>query len=224
MIYEDGKASVPQAAPPVADDTPTSQSLPQSTAPRPASGSSYAVQSGVPTKRFDRPVPIGVSSINQTDVCAAGTLGCRCVDRAGNQYALSNCHVYGEENKGTIGDPVCQPSQLEVACDVRPNDVIGTLKDFHRIQFFSTPTAAGFEFAPINTMDAAVALCPVGMVDVRTPLVGYGIPSRSPQENLFIGMKVQKYGRTTVFTKGQVFSLNVESLINYGAAGYARFR
>ena len=48
------------------------------------------------TSRFDRPVPIGVST-GHPDI-TAGTIGCR-VNDGTNFYALSNNHVYADENK-----------------------------------------------------------------------------------------------------------------------------
>src|SRR5262249_19803396 len=54
--------------------------------------------------RFDRPVPIGVSTGNE-GVCAAGTIGAR-VTSGANVYALSNNHVYALENQAPIGSLV----------------------------------------------------------------------------------------------------------------------
>ena len=45
-----------------------------------------------PTARFERPVPIGVSTGNNTS-CSAGTIGARVTDGI-DVYALSNNHVY----------------------------------------------------------------------------------------------------------------------------------
>ncbi|MCH7984748.1 MAG: hypothetical protein IIC28_12350, partial [Chloroflexi bacterium] len=44
------------------------------------------------TARFDRPVPIGVST-GHPDI-TAGTIGARVFDGNGNLYALSNNHIY----------------------------------------------------------------------------------------------------------------------------------
>lgn len=188
-----------------------------------ASNNAFAAgQVGPPTRRFTRPVPIGISSFNQTDACASGTLGCRCRDQAGNQYVLSNNHVYAELNAGTIGDPLVQPSQGDNACAIVAADVIATLRDFQRFSFFTG--AASFPTAPVNIMDAAIGLSPIGQVDVATPLVGYGVPQRTPQESPFLGMAVQKCGRTTGFTKGKIRTLNAEAVVNYSGGQLARFR
>ena len=56
-----------------------------------------------PTARFVRPVPIGVSTGHPA--ITAGTIGCRVTDGTG-VYALSNNHVYADENGGRYGDAV----------------------------------------------------------------------------------------------------------------------
>ena len=49
-----------------------------------------------PASRWPRAVPIGVSTGHPA--ISAGTLGCRVKDGAGNVYALSNNHVYANQN------------------------------------------------------------------------------------------------------------------------------
>ena len=84
-----------------------------------------------PTTRFDRPVPIGVSTGHPN--ITAGTIGCRVVDSYGNVYALSNNHVYADENDAAINDNVLQPGVYDGGTD--PADAIGTLFDFEPIGF-----------------------------------------------------------------------------------------
>ncbi len=220
VTINNGKAELPGAPKPDTSATPAAQTATPSLATA-AVATPRAAQVGPPTRRFTRPVPIGVSAINQTDVCASGTLGCRCIGRDGKLYVLSNNHVLAKQNSGTLGDPICQPSQGDVICAIIPGDVIATLSDFQKLQFFTPITAVST--APVNIMVAAVAVTPLGMVDVTTPIEAYGIPARSPQENLFVGMGVQKQGRTSGFTKGKVFSINVEAVVKY-EPGFARFR
>lgn len=183
-------------------------------------------QAGPPTRRFNRPVPIGVSILNQNDQCAAGTLGCRCKAKDGRLFILSNNHVVSQQNAGLKNiDPICQPGPLDlpqpINCNIIPTDVIGTMTDFQIVGLY-TPAAA-FQTAPVNVMDAGVAVTPVGQVDVCTPIGGYGTPSRFPQENLYPGMPVMKYGRTTSFTRGKIVTLNSEVILAYSVA-FARFR
>ena len=54
-----------------------------------------------PKSKFDKPVPIGVSSSNENSVrtpyCFTGTLGARLTNNS-DVFALSNNHVYANEN------------------------------------------------------------------------------------------------------------------------------
>ncbi len=63
-----------------------------------------------PTARFDRPVPIGVSTGHP--VITAGTIRVRVTDGT-DVYALSNNHVYADENQAGIGDAVIQPGTFD---------------------------------------------------------------------------------------------------------------
>jgi len=168
-----------------------------------------------PTARFDRPVPIGVSTGHPA--ITAGTIGCRVTDAQGNVYALSNNHVYADENSASIGDAVIQPGTFDGG--LSPADDIGTLDAYIGIDF------AGGD----NTVDAAIAEIIIDNVDgVYTPRVGnatpddgYGIPSSTPTA-AELGQAVQKYGRTTSLTKGAITGIN--AIVNVGySSGTARF-
>ena len=164
-----------------------------------------------PTARFDRPVPIGVSTGNVGEI-SAGTIGCRVIDgdNGDNVYALSNNHVYALENTAPNGSSVLQPGRYDDNVDYEDN-VIGTLYAFEEIVF-----------GPLgrNTIDAAIALCE-GTLDNATPDGGYGIPSSDPV-SASIGQSVQKYGRTTGLTKGTVTAVNFNGNIGY-SSGTAYF-
>ena len=152
-----------------------------------------------PTARFDRPVPIGVSTGHPN--ITAGTIGCRVKDASGNVYALSNNHVYADENAASIGDAVIQPGRYDGGSS--PADDIGTLADFEPIDFAGT-----------NVMDAAIASTTTSLVGVATPSDGYGTPNSASVEAL-VNMNVQKYGRTTGLTKGAVDGVNATVYVNY---------
>lgn len=222
VTHKDGRAEVPVNPQPEPEAEPgTPPGAPSSLSAKVAAP--LVAQAGPPTRFFVRPVPIGVSIINQDDVCASGTLGCRCFNRAGQQFILSNNHVMGKMNAALVGDPICQPSTGDTfQCKKFPTAVIGNLTEFHTIRYFKT--AKDFSIAPVNTMDASIAACPLGQVDVQTPIGGYGIPARTPQENLYVGLDVQKYGRTSSYTKGKVYSVNTQAIVNYGTPGFARFQ
>jgi len=158
-----------------------------------------------PTTRFDRPVPIGVST-GHPDV-TAGTIGARVTDGS-NVYALSNNHVYANENNANIGDSVLQPGTYDGG--IVPDDSIGKLYAFVSISF-----------TDVNVVDAAIALSSIALLDNTTPPDGYGTP-KSTTADASIGMKVLKYGRTTGQTKGRVYAINVTVDVWYDS-GVARF-
>jgi hypothetical protein len=163
------------------------------------------------TARY-RPAPIGVST-GHPDI-TAGTICCR-VTKDGSVYALSNNHVFANENLAAISDSVLQPGAFDGGVD--PDDAIGTLVDFEPIAFCNpSPTNC-----PRNRMDAAIALSSVENLDRATLPDGYGTPRPDPA-GAFIGQRVKKYGRTTGLTKGRVLAVNATVNVGYGG-GTARF-
>ena len=94
-----------------------------------------------PTKRFTRPVPIGVSAGNLNDLqylypfCTAGTLGARLKGSNNQYYALSNNHVFAVQNLAQLGDPIVQPGQADNGCRSTTADQIGTLADYVPLKF-----------------------------------------------------------------------------------------
>ncbi|MFZ2146926.1 MAG: hypothetical protein WAV28_06875, partial [Sedimentisphaerales bacterium] len=72
-----------------------------------------------------------------------------------------------------------------------------------------------------NTIDAAIALSSTANLGTATPAGGYGIPS-SETATASVGLTVQKYGRTTSLTKGNITGTNVIVKVGY-SSGTARF-
>jgi hypothetical protein len=159
-----------------------------------------------PTSRWPRPVPIGVST-GHPDI-TAGTIGCRVTDGA-NVYALSNNHVYADENQASTGDAVIQPGTHDGGAS--PADDIGTLSAFEEIDFSGGA----------NTIDAAIALSSTAKLGNATPPDGYGTPT-STTIVAAINMPVKKYGRTTGQTSGKVYAVNATVNVGY-STGTARF-
>jgi len=156
-----------------------------------------------------RPVPIGVST-GHTGV-TAGTLGCR-VTQGCHKYALSNAHVFANENSGVVGDPILQPGPFDGGTN--PADVIATLFD-------SVPIVIGTSATVKNKVDAAIVATDETQVSMVTRSNGYGQPRTltvSPQ----VGLNVQKYGRTTALTHGYIDAINATINVGY-RAGTARF-
>ena len=145
------------------------------------------------TDRWERPVPIGVST-GHPDI-TAGTIGARVTDGV-NVYALSNNHVYANQTNAAIGDPALQPGPVDGGTS--PADDIGTLSDYEPILFDGSD----------NYMDAAIALSSTANLGNATPSDGYGTPG-SALVSATLNLPVQKYGRTTSLTTGTVSEINV---------------
>ncbi len=160
-----------------------------------------------PTDRWDRPVPTGVST-GHPDI-TAGTIGARVTDGT-NVYALSNNHVYADENQASIDDEVIQPGPYDGGSSL--DDVIGTLFEFEPIVFSTNAN---------NTIDAAIAESSIADLRKDTPSNGYGSP-KSAITSAAIWQSVQKYGRTSELTKGTITGINATINVGYGS-GVARF-
>ena len=163
-----------------------------------------------PKAGFPRPVPIGVST-GHPDI-TAGTIGARVTDGS-RIFALSNNHVFANNNGGKAGDNLLQPGVADGGRN--PDDALATLYDFEPIEF-----CTGF-ICPFNKLDAALALTSADNLGTETPRDGYGSP-RSQTMEATLGMKVQKYGRTTGHTVGRVTGINAVIDVDY-RTGKARF-
>ncbi len=152
-------------------------------------------------ERHPRPVPIGVSTGHPA--ITAGTLGAR-VTNGSSVWALSNNHVYADENRASVGDALIQPGTFDGGSS--PADNIGTLADYEPIVFSG---------ACVNVIDAAIAATTTALVGNSTPAgVGYGTP-RSTTIAPAVNMKVMKVGRTTGFTKGNITAVNATVNVGY---------
>jgi hypothetical protein len=157
------------------------------------------------TARFDRPVPIGVSTGNAGE-CFAGTIGAR-VKAGADVYALSNNHVYALENTAANGSAVLQPGRYDSGCTYDPANEIGTLYDYEPIVFSTTAN---------NVIDAAIALSSTDNLGNATPSDGYGTP-RSAAVTAALDEPVQKYGRSTALTKGIIIGINATVNVGYSS-------
>ncbi len=154
-----------------------------------------------PTERMPRPVPIGVSAGHPS--ITAGTIGARVRDSVGNLYALSNNHVFANSNDAKIKrDVVIQPSSLDSGS--AQTDQIGTLHDFVPLDFNGGD----------NRVDAAIALSDAAWLGTATLPEGYGSPAQDTV-TAYLGQPVQKCGRTTGCTRGEVSELAVNLKVCY---------
>lgn len=152
-----------------------------------------------PTARFDRPVPIGVSTGHP--LITAGTIGARVLDANNNVYALSNNHVFANSNDAQAGDAILQPGPYDGGTS---SDAYGTLSTFIPIDFNDGD----------NYVDAALAATDSTQLTNATPEDGYGTPAETTAMAV-VGQTVQKYGRTTGFTQGVVDAVNVTVNVCY---------
>ena len=190
-----------------------------------------------PKSKFPLPVPIGVSVGNMNSIqpvgflvnCTTGTLGARVKKSSGELFILSNNHVLALSNQGTTSDQIVQPGPADAdpVCTTTTSSYnqLGTLENYPDLIFDGvTP----------NIIDAAIAGAPSGTVGTGTPADGYGVPQSTPLtcipanspnadcSNLLANPSVQKYGRTTGLTKGNITGINVTIAVDY-TAGTAIF-
>ncbi len=133
---------------------------------------------------------------------------------ADQTFVLSNNHVLANENQASIGDAVIQPGTLDGG---DPNtDRIGELFDFVRLRFgtFGQPNP------PRNRVDAACArIDRFGDFTREIFWVGYpqGWRTRSSVEQAVMAgnTRVQKNGRTTGYTTGNIAAIDFDGWIGY---------
>lgn len=169
---------------------------------------------GDPTERCNRPVPIGVS-VGHPSV-TAGTIAARVKNGSGAVFALSNNHVLANSNNASIGDAALQPGAFDGGTD--PADRIGTLAAFKVISFNASGCTGGASDPDCNTIDAAIAATTTGNLGVATLPGGYGTPSATTV-GPSVGLDVKKCGRTTGCTTGDVAEVNVTIDVCYKPQG-----
>jgi len=158
-----------------------------------------------PTLRA-RPAPIGYS-IGHPAI-TAGTMGALVRDAASQLFALSNNHVLANQNDASIGDPMLQPGPFDGGTAA---DQIGTLAAFRALNFSGGN----------NTIDAAIGQItnPIDVSSSTPTDDGYGQPNSKifgdanndrvfDDKTALLSLNVQKFGRTTKLTHGQITGIN----------------
>lgn len=160
----------------------------------------------------------------------AGTLGCL-VQRNGQLFILSNNHVLANVNQAKQGDAILQPGPADGGTAA---DKIAELADFIPIDFGQAgqPAQPGCATtlwrliagqpaqppqAPApggdNHVDCALAR-PLSPDLVLPDILQIGRPTGAGPATL--GTAVQKFGRTTGFTQGQITQIDVTATVDYG--------
>lgn len=151
-----------------------------------------------------RPIMPGCG-VGHADV-SVGTFGSVVRKRNGGpeRYILSNSHVLANSGLGTPGDPIRQPGKHDGG--VEPGDIVGRLSEFIPFDY----STAG---SP-NLVDAAIAeiTVPSGFAHETRIL---GIAPSGVSTRLRRGMKVQKVGRTTDHTWGEILDIDARPTIPY---------
>ena len=181
-------------------------------------------------KQRMRPARPGVS-IGHYQI-TAGTFGCL-VQRGGQVFILSNNHVLANSNAAQAGDPIWQPGKYDGGTSA---DQIGVLEQFIPIGFpgvtpppppsgcsplasimklFSPPEApkAQINEPGNNTVDCAIAR-PTSPGLVTPDILNIGVPIGTGTATL--GTQLQKSGRTTGYTTGQITQIDVTVSVDYG--------
>jgi hypothetical protein len=160
-----------------------------------------------------RPIQLGVSGGNAQDVangfCCSGTLGALVQDSGGNQYVLSNTHVFagdqvlgGNNRQAVAGDPISQAGLIDTGCRFDANDTVANLTEWTRFGDGSNVDAAIARSRGSSFVDSNGAILEIGTIS-STPIAAA------------VGQAVKKSGRTTGLTRSSIASLNATISVGY---------
>lgn len=161
----------------------------------------------------------GISGANTNLAGQSGTIGYFCtrksrLPRRKEIHLLSNSHVFADLRKAKVddGDLIMQPSPGEPGSN-RP---IGTLVNYSALKFDG-------DIKEPNHVDAAIAkLWGPQQHNPVIPLIGT-VNGYVKRENVEIGEAARKFGRTTGYTEGRVFSIYLDIWIRYDRTGQSAF-
>jgi hypothetical protein len=132
-------------------------------------------------------------------------------DAKGHDFVLSTNTVLARvsPSKGPgahAGEKIVQPGLVETGCFKDPGDGIGTLARWVPLQFGPNNN---------NSVDAAIARVQPGMLNGDIFNIGPISSSIVPAGELPIGYYVQKMGRTTCLTEGQIDGIDATGKVAY---------
>jgi hypothetical protein len=161
----------------------------------------------------------GISGANTNLTGQSGTIGYFCTrkskwPRRKEIHLLSNSHVFADLRKAKVDDYdlIMQPSPGEAASN-RP---IGTLVNFSALKF-------DHDIKEPNHIDAAIAkLWGSHQHKPVIPMIG-ALKGYVPKKDIEIGEAARKFGRTTGYTEGRIFSIYLDIWIRYDRTGQSAF-
>ena len=155
------------------------------------------------TRIRKRPALAGMSCA--TFRVTACTLGKK-VFKNGKSFILGNAHCYFKHYDGCKkGDPVVQPSRVDKG--VISRDTIAKASEYVEIKFDGTH----------NLVDCALSEI-IKPEDVSNEIMEIG-EVNLPIAEVKPGEIIQKFGRTTGYTKGRVLAVNVTAKVNFRVGG-----
>ena len=161
----------------------------------------------------------GISGANTNLTGQSGTIGYFCTrkskfSRVKEIHLLSNCHVFADLQKGKIddGDLIMQPSPGESGTN-RP---IGTLVNSSTLKFDGNVNEP-------NHIDAAIAkLWAPHQHKPLLPFIG-AVKGYVAKKDIKVGEVARKFGRTTGYTEGRIFSIYLDIWIRYDRTRQSAF-
>ena len=161
----------------------------------------------------------GISGANSNLAGQSGTIGYLCTrkskfPRPKEIHLLSNSHVFADLQKAKVddGDLIMQPSPGEPGSN-RP---IGTLVNFSALKFEGEVTEP-------NHIDAAIAkLWAPHQHKALLPFIG-AVKGYVAKKDIKIGEPARKFGRTTGYTEGCIFSIYLDIWIRYDRTRQSAF-
>lgn len=174
---------------------------------------------GSPIRERQEVIVGGISGANSNLNGQSGTIGYFCTrksrfSRLKETHMLSNSHVFADLQKATVdeGDLIMQPSPGEPG----NNRPIGTLVNFSALKF------EGDVNEP-NHIDAAIAkLWSSQQHKPLLPFIG-AVKGYVNKKDIKIGESVRKFGRTTGYTVGNIFSIYLDIWIQYDRTRQSAF-
>ncbi|MBV9211682.1 MAG: hypothetical protein JOZ52_13670 [Acidobacteria bacterium] len=161
----------------------------------------------------------GISGANTNLTGQSGTIGYFCtrkssLPRRKQLLMLSNSHVFADLSKAKVDDTdlIMQPSPGERA----GNRPIGALVNYSALKFNS-------DLADPNHIDAAIAK--LWNTQPHKPLIPHigACKGYVAKEDVEVGEAARKFGRTTCYTEGSIFSIYLDIWIYYDRTGQSAF-